>query len=884
MLNTYGPSLMNPDRRNSQYDTLGDSKYGDVSNILNDGITEGSFLGNSDFDSKEYVSLDTTQRSNKMNIQSPAKGTEEHVLEYALPEFVNDISREEFCRTDRREDEDKASGVEHIHNLSMDDIGRDTFSSYWSQLSPQDLTSYLKQTLKEQQRGSSKQRRPCDLCRKKKIKCTLIPNTETCVSCSSKSLRCTYVGQPTKRKNYSSLEYGTKRQRHSMEIPNNPAGSSHNVDSNITPPNVPIRETDPVIDYSVISDSLLKKTLSLQFPRSSFFVGPNSYLYDLQVLDSIIRSQETERKHTNTRPRKVDQVDLSDTMSARRVSDQVHFILKDDQPMELYEIIYRDVDSIEKFAAPHGRNLIDLYFRTVHPSYPILHKKVFLEKYERTHREFSAPLLAAVYVLAIQWWEYDSNLNRSPKPNVEQILKIGLRSFMLEISKRPKLSAVQAGLLFLQCKNIVHTSSTHSSYVKTFMSSESSTTIEDSKYSDWILCCQVVALSEELGLGLDCRRWKLPEWERGLRKRLAWAVYMEDKWLSLKNARPSHITENNWAVSPLVDEDFPEKHGDGDLEEGSMDIDKGKLIFINMINLSIILSDILNQFYSLKAMNDNPDISSILQKAKPLQLRLREWYHSLPEEVQMSSVQPRKLSSNGYLQLAYFAAELTLHRKIISVIYQRNRSYNDCLDDVVEICRSAAQARLLAAIEFVRDLKLEHIHSFWPSSSSSNFTLIGTFALLLYVSSRTSEEANFFKDQIFNYRWVLKITSKGFDLAYEALLNLEITCNRIPIFSNNKGGLSLHPPAELSESAHTVSSGQLDSNPSDSNPIEELDLAVDDGDKILSAGSPLAHSEKTSDDKRNYLLQPSKEQFFSDSNESRGKQDLGKEVQSRSQN
>ena len=62
---------------------------------------------------------------------------------------------------------------------------------------------------------------------------------------------------------------------------------------------------------------------------------------------------------------------------------------------------------------------------------------------------------------------------------------------------------------------------------------------------------------------------KLPKWERGLRKRLAWAVYIEDKWLSLKNSRPSHINELNWVVVSLVDEDFPEKHGDGDLKEGS---------------------------------------------------------------------------------------------------------------------------------------------------------------------------------------------------------------------------------------------------------------------------------------------------------------------------
>lgn len=41
------------------------------------------------------------------------------------------------------------------------------------------------------------------------------------------------------------------------------------------------------------------------------------------------------------------------------------------------------------------------------------------------------------------------------------ILKIGLNNYMLEILKRPKLSAVQAGLLLLQCKHIINCKSSN---------------------------------------------------------------------------------------------------------------------------------------------------------------------------------------------------------------------------------------------------------------------------------------------------------------------------------------------------------------------------------------------------------------------------------------
>lgn len=633
--------------------------------------------------------------------------------------------------------------------------------------------------------GRTKQRRPCDHCRRRKTKCVIIPGTTNCVQCESKSLTCTYVQVAAKKDDLE--DSSAKRLKRAANLPVDHEYTGQSLV--IVPPNVPIRDVAPVQDYSVMNNSLLRKTLSLQYPRSSFYVGPTSYLFDCSLLDVIIGAQNS-KTGANNAPggrnaalSKIEQINLSDTISLRKVGDRTQFVLKDDQSKQLYQNMLNDVDAIEKFVAPHGQILIDLYFRIIHPLYPILHKKVFLEKYSRTHREFSAPLLAAVYVLAIHWWDYDPQLNRYPKPSVELLLKIALNNYLLEILKRPKLSAVQAGLLLLQCKHIVRELGGNVGSPANSTSDASallSSSFNDSDYNDWVLCSQVVALSEELGLGLDCDHWKLPKWERGLRKRLAWAVYMEDKWLSLKNARPSHISELNWVVLRLVEEDFPEKHGDGDLKEGSSDINNGKKNFMNLISLSIILSDICNTLYSMRAMKDVTDINEVLRIAKPIQLKLRTWYHSLPVELQMNSMQPRKLCSNGYLQLAYFAAELTLHRKIITIMHQLTLDGVNLPKELVNVCRTAAKTRLLASIEFVRDLKPEHIHSFWHSSSAANFALIGTFAALLFISSPTKLEGDFYKDQIFNYRWILKISSKGFVQVGDALQKIDLVLNHIP--------------------------------------------------------------------------------------------------------
>lgn len=596
--------------------------------------------------------------------------------------------------------------------------------------------------------------RPCDHCRRRKTRCVMIPEINSCRLCQAKGLKCTFTDSNSNLKRGLAGEEGeSKRMR--IEDPQIQP-----------PPEVPLRDVHPIRDYAKMSGhSLLKKTLSLQYPRSSFYVGPTS-IYDPIFLDRVTLD-------------KIDQFQLSKTNSIRKVSDDVQFTLRDDFSEALYEKSEKDADTVERYVAPHGQALIDLYFRTVHPSFPVLHKKIFLEKYSRTHREFGAPLLAAVYLLAIQWWDYDPSLSQYPKPNVESLHRFAIRSFA-DIIHRPKLSAVQAGLLLLQCRT------------------------PDSGDKNWLLCAQVVALAEELGLGLECGTWRLPRWERGLRRRLAWSVYVQDKWSSLIEARPSHIEEGkNWLVNKVSDEDFPEKSTDPDtMKEGSADVENGKESFRQMVSLSEILGEILNTFYSASAMQEVSGIEMVLAYAKPLQLKLRNWYHELPKELQMNSLKPRQFNSNGSLQLAYFASEITLHRRIISTIYKQKSPPAPA--DLRRVCRNAAQSRLAASIEFARDLKAEHMQAFWHSSAVNNFALIGVFATLLYVTSSTPEEAMGFKEQLFDYRWILKVNSRSFDIANRALEKIDGLLKNVPGLHNEYSpGPDAYKHVEAAANANT---------------------------------------------------------------------------------
>lgn len=469
--------------------------------------------------------------------------------------------------------------------------------------------------------------------------------------------------------------------------------------------------------------TLLKRTLGLQNDRYSQYIGPTT---DFEP--SILELSQFD-PHDES---------LLSRGTLRKVSDVDTFLMLPDYSTTGYEHLEDDADAIESIVAPHGPKLLELYFRVIHPNFPILQKTVFLEKYSRNHREFSPPILAAVYILAINWWDHSDELVDIPRPDLKELERLA-RVTLADAMSRPKLSTVQAGLLLSQRP----------------------------EGDQWAPTAQLVAIGQELGLHLDCSNWKIPPWERGLRKRLAWALYMQDKWGSLVHGRPSHVFASNWAVQPLSPNDFPDVEFDETDVEESAEYERGRLLFTQMIILSQILAEVLDTFYTLQAMATVTAAGAqgthlVLQLAKPVQLKLKDWFAALPTCLRMdssttsSSSSPSRLSSTGFLHLAYFATEITLHRRII-----RSLSTAPADPYIAHICRSAAKTRLISAMDFVNRLTTSHLRSFWYFASKTNFALIGTFGSLLWATAPGREEADWYRRRLGEYRWTLAVSCKG---------------------------------------------------------------------------------------------------------------------------
>lgn len=150
-------------------------------------------------------------------------------------------------------------------------------------------------------------------------------------------------------------------------------------------------------------------------------------------------------------------------------------------------------------------------------------------------------LLGAIYGLALPFARNDEHLSivemyrQLPCEAVWRIVYDSLQ----EQLHRPRLSVLQAGLFYLH---------------KTRQDNLAFATAPDAFKWSWL--GSLVGVAHNLGLHLETRMCAIPAEERQIRIRLWWALYIEDKWLSLLTGRPPYICEAEWDAGELIESDF----------------------------------------------------------------------------------------------------------------------------------------------------------------------------------------------------------------------------------------------------------------------------------------------------------------------------------------
>ncbi|KAM3510198.1 hypothetical protein MY10362_000116 [Beauveria mimosiformis] len=72
----------------------------------------------------------------------------------------------------------------------------------------------------------------------------------------------------------------------------------------------------------------------------------------------------------------------------------------------------------------------------------------------------------------------------------------------------------------------------------------------------WSLACSVLAIAQSLGLHVEPSRWKIPQDEIRLRRRLWWAVVAEHSWRAVTHGRSTMLRDDDCNVAPISYADF----------------------------------------------------------------------------------------------------------------------------------------------------------------------------------------------------------------------------------------------------------------------------------------------------------------------------------------
>ncbi|KJX99187.1 hypothetical protein TI39_contig369g00019 [Zymoseptoria brevis] len=385
-------------------------------------------------------------------------------------------------------------------------------------------------------------------------------------------------------------------------------------------------------------------------------IGSSSEL-DPCLLSKYEYDGDNETKHHDLKIRRTSAV--SEENAGKTTADQTFLVVKSKTYFASSAFHWRH--DLEKLVpSAQGAGLVDLFYKHIHPVLPILPQSTFSTTSSATS-EFPPHLLAAVYAHALSFVPSDAHTSIGQPSKSGQLQE---RLFALSYAalqpatQTPDLTHIQTLLLHLKRG---HASGT----LDSASTSPHSHLPHDTDAAKWAMMCQTLGLAQGLGLDQNCASWTIISCsERKLRKRLAWDLWVTEKWLATGMGRRSLSGKigEDWEVPYLTAEDFHENGGrDGeeadahdslspapssspknvrtskkrkwDSEETGVK-EAGSGHFIHFCTLTEIVDDILTELYSPTAMRTLAgNLESTLEVAKPLRLRLREWHRGLPADL-----------------------------------------------------------------------------------------------------------------------------------------------------------------------------------------------------------------------------------------------------------
>ncbi|EGX90473.1 fungal specific transcription factor domain protein [Cordyceps militaris CM01] len=356
----------------------------------------------------------------------------------------------------------------------------------------------------------------------------------------------------------------------------------------------------------------------------------------------------------------------------------------------------------------------------------------------------SPGILAGMYALAMPFTSWDEQFcldSAYSKPDLSKLWRISYSCLQKELHF-PSLSTVQMSLLLL------NTTTFDPVAVETPFA--------------WSLACSVLGIAQSLGLHIEPSRWKIPQDEVRLRRRLWWTVVVEHSWRSVTHGRSNMLREDDCNVAPLSHEDF------SDVESSK----NAAAYFISFCSLTNIVTEIYRSFFTLRAVSRVQNFQDLMDRAKPLQRALFHWLEALPPSLcldQLPDTTDEIPDCRASLHIAYFTAHILLFRALLRPIVRQTHPGDEMVHEVLQESRDFMRA----LITVVRNLDLKYISAFWPAYTRHCLCYPGLFCYLLCFQKQSPHLLPSDKELFATWRNVLRARVASWPLLRFAVVKVD---------------------------------------------------------------------------------------------------------------
>ncbi|KGO71932.1 Transcription factor, fungi [Penicillium italicum] len=589
--------------------------------------------------------------------------------------------------------------------------------------------------------------RACDLCRKRKSRCTVDIPGQSCLLCRVQGADCHYqeeanadasvLSAPDSKSWPGPLAMeavpGQKRKR-------SPDGLAH-MGQNI-PPRQPINGPSPHGTTSSGgrrgSDSR-RKDIDDPQNESVLIVGP-MVAEDAQVIEKHMPPERrSQSEEPNSHPYNIYSSDPRKPVLYTTISRRRKGMRKGTPPGE------NQKEVLEQILGPFKHDLVRLFIDRFNVSFPIFDGESFWESYiaEDLH-DPPAALVCQVYSMSLVYWKHTHKLACHPKPDVRYAINMTVAALHEEFSA-PGLDTISAALIDLTGRPIF------------------------SMTGNAVSCGRMLSLANCLGLNRDPSNWKLSQGEKNQRIRLWWGVVIHDRWGSFGHGVPPQISKNQYDVPlPTVDVLVPSNLRTTERVRAAH-------CHIYLCRLTETLGDLLPLVYGLQ----HKPARETSKKLRQIRTDLDIWEDSLPDWLRGPTIHSgERIYGASSLQLAFLAVKMLVSRVELNEVNNSETENTEARRYFQTECRRSAEE----IVAFMTSLRKDNFTEFWLPYSAFHLTSTATLLVRCAFETTDSDVARSCLSNVETLRSVLRRVreEEDWDVADMCLDHCERIMHRLP--------------------------------------------------------------------------------------------------------